>query len=212
VDPPCVNNLFCNNTCNEDANNCFTPNGTLCADDNIFCNGVEVCNGTGYCASVDPPCVNNPFCNNTCNEDARNCITPVGTTNCNVTNNGYCSFCKEGYCQIIEGSSCNIANSTTSPSTPITDLNSNNDSSNTIVPLAVGLSVGLAVILFASAAFLAFLYRKKRHIEQVNNSTYVELPQIQLIKTVVILHKLGGGQFGDVYQGMMNVGVSEVLF
>jgi hypothetical protein len=213
INPPCVNNSSCNNTCNEDEDNCFTPNGTLCEDDGIFCDGIEVCTGTGYCASVDPPCVENSFCNNTCNEEARNCVTPSGTTDCIVSQDGYCSFCQDGYCQIIEGSSCNIANTTTSSSTPVADLTSSlKDSSNTIVPLTVGLSVGLAVILVVSAALLTFLYRKKRHAIREKTISYIELPQVHSIKKVVILQKLGGGQFGDVYHGMMNVSVNVFMF
>ncbi len=57
---------ICNNTCNENAKNCFSPIGTSC-NDNIFCNGIDTCDGSGACIHPGNPCVmNSNLCNNTC--------------------------------------------------------------------------------------------------------------------------------------------------
>jgi hypothetical protein len=138
--------------------------------------------------------VNNSFCNNTCNEDEENCLTPSGTTNCAVNPNGYCTYCQDGLCEIIQGSNCNA--------NIASDLN--NSSSNLLIPLAVGLSVGFAIVVFVLFGLFAFCYRKNRRTPQVQS---IELSQVHSIEKVVILHKLGGGQFGDVYRGVMNVSV-----
>lgn len=48
---PCTGGAECNQTCNETADNCFTPNGTTCESDGD--NGtVDECNGQGQCVTV----------------------------------------------------------------------------------------------------------------------------------------------------------------
>jgi len=109
---PCAGGAECANTCNEGAQNCFTPTGTSCTDDGnectddkcngsgacthpnnsapcddgVFCNGADTCS-TGSCkVHAGNPCTGGPECANTCNEEATNCFRPAGTA-CSTDNN-----------------------------------------------------------------------------------------------------------------------------
>ncbi len=51
--------------------------GTSC-NDNLYCTGVDQCDGVGACSlHSGDPCVNNAECNNQCNETADNCLAPI---------------------------------------------------------------------------------------------------------------------------------------
>jgi hypothetical protein len=98
---PCSGHPTCNSTCNEDVDNCFAPVNTNCSD-NVFCNGVDYCDGNGTCAHqgkpVTPlvcrshisgnPCLGQTTCNSTCNEATHNCFAP---TNTNCSDNMFCN-------------------------------------------------------------------------------------------------------------------------
>ncbi|MFH2005517.1 MAG: hypothetical protein ABI333_02910, partial [bacterium] len=76
---PCLGGPTCQNICTEAADNCNSPVGTGC-DDGLFCNGADTCNGAGACGThAGDPCLGGPTCQNTCNEAADNCNSPVGT-------------------------------------------------------------------------------------------------------------------------------------
>jgi hypothetical protein len=45
----------CNNTCNEETDDCFSPATAACEDD-LFCNGEDHCDGAGACAHAGDPC------------------------------------------------------------------------------------------------------------------------------------------------------------
>ena len=49
VGNPCTGGAECADTCNEAADNCFTPNGSACGDDGNPCTS-DTCNGNGSCA------------------------------------------------------------------------------------------------------------------------------------------------------------------
>jgi cysteine-rich repeat protein len=51
---PCVGGAECNQTCNEDADNCFDPVDTPCGDDGLVCTG-DACDGAGSCAHTSLP-------------------------------------------------------------------------------------------------------------------------------------------------------------
>jgi hypothetical protein len=55
-----------------------TP-GTPCADDGLFCTGIERCTAAGTCESVAAPCLDGPPCADTCDEARDTCDEPRGT-------------------------------------------------------------------------------------------------------------------------------------
>jgi hypothetical protein len=103
---PCASGQACANTCNEDADNCFSPLGTPCTndgnvctddecdglgdcshipnedpcDDGLFCNGTDTCKDSQCSVHGEDPCLEGLECNNgTCNDDDDNCFVPEGT-------------------------------------------------------------------------------------------------------------------------------------
>ena len=76
LDSPCTQ--ICNTVCNEQADRC-DPDvaGTACPGNNTFCDGVEVCDSFGRCASPGSPCAESD-CQH-CHEDAQSCLDPPGT-------------------------------------------------------------------------------------------------------------------------------------
>ncbi|MCH8878584.1 MAG: hypothetical protein IID34_01725 [Planctomycetes bacterium] len=46
---PCAGGAECNASCNEDADNCFDPDGTNCGDGATQCSGQDTCDGAGGC-------------------------------------------------------------------------------------------------------------------------------------------------------------------
>jgi hypothetical protein len=93
----------CADSCNESADNCTAndTNGTSC-DDNVFCNGVDTCQG-GTCNHPGNPCPGHnvgPGCADSCNEGADNCTAnDTNGTSCNdsVFCNGV-DTCQSGTC------------------------------------------------------------------------------------------------------------------
>jgi hypothetical protein len=53
------------------------PDGTPCADDGLFCNGVETCQA-GLCIHEGDPCVAGAECQDACDENTHACVTPFG--------------------------------------------------------------------------------------------------------------------------------------
>lgn len=51
---PCSTGPECNNTCNETAHNCLTPQGTACTDDGKLCTN-DICDGSGHCTHPPVP-------------------------------------------------------------------------------------------------------------------------------------------------------------
>jgi hypothetical protein len=99
---PCLKEPACNNTCNENAKNCFAPAQQSCSD-GLWCSGIEQCNGMGQCVAFDVPCVNNAPCNNTCNENTMDCLNINGSS-CSKDD---CSFCDgAGLCFPVQSSHC----------------------------------------------------------------------------------------------------------
>jgi len=100
---PCSGGADCNRTCDEAANDCKDPAGTACGDDGnvctddvcdgqgacthptnaapcddgVFCNGADLCQN-GVCAHAGDPCASGTACDNTCNEAAKDCLSPPG--------------------------------------------------------------------------------------------------------------------------------------
>lgn len=79
VGDPCAEGDVCNNTCNEETDDCFSPATAACEDD-LFCNGEDHCDGAGACAHAGDPCAGGNACNNTCNEETDDCFSPEETT------------------------------------------------------------------------------------------------------------------------------------
>ena len=69
--PDCSTDEDCNddNPCTEDIcdmGSCMNPpseEGTPCTDDELFCNGIEICDGEGSCISTGNPCAEDEICN-----------------------------------------------------------------------------------------------------------------------------------------------------
>lgn len=83
------------NTCQEDKDNCFDPEGIPCTDDGIYCNGDETCNGSGSCGHAGSPCPNA-----TCVEGDDQCTCNLPGESCEDGN--YCNggdFCLFGVCE-----------------------------------------------------------------------------------------------------------------
>lgn len=67
---PCASGGLCRDTCDEELDSCFSPNGTIVADEvlflellsltsKFFCNGVEYCDGQGNIIRPGNPCLAN---------------------------------------------------------------------------------------------------------------------------------------------------------
>lgn len=101
---PCVGGGECSDTCDEQADNCLAPVGTPCTsdsnvctddicdaigtcahtpnaspcDDEIFCNGTDICSA-GSCGHSGDPCVGGGECSDACNEATDDCLETAGT-------------------------------------------------------------------------------------------------------------------------------------
>ncbi len=76
---PCRQGDACNNSCNEQARNCFSPANTPC-NDGFFCTVTDRCDGAGKCAGSGDPCASLPPCHNRCSEMSRSCDAQQGDT------------------------------------------------------------------------------------------------------------------------------------
>lgn len=120
---PCAGGAECAATCNETVDDCFAANTTVCTDDGslctddrcngmgacghppntvpcddgVFCNGTDTCSG-GACAHAGDPCLPGAECANTCDETARNCITPAGAPCTDVGVECTTDLCLAGAC------------------------------------------------------------------------------------------------------------------
>ena len=103
---PCVGGDACNDTCNEGARTCFSSANTTC-DDGMFCNGADVCDGQGGCTiHTGDPCVGGEMCNDNCNEQRDNCVSPNGS---DCDDGQFCTLhdaCIQGQCHGA-GNPCN---------------------------------------------------------------------------------------------------------
>jgi hypothetical protein len=117
----------CNSKCNEITGgyNCYSPAGTSCTNDGLFCNGTEVCNGSGSCIHPGNPCPAGTDCNETdevCNcdltDDCNDGLWCNGEEICFIDRciltgdrctDGYETFCDEANnkCVCCVNSECN---------------------------------------------------------------------------------------------------------
>jgi hypothetical protein len=68
-------------SCDPAAGCVHTPevNGTAC-DDGVYCDGADTCDGAGACiVHAGNPCAGGDVCNNTCNEQEKNCFSTAST-------------------------------------------------------------------------------------------------------------------------------------
>ncbi len=80
--PDCLNDGQCNDgmDCTDDSCNAagrcvFTPNHSLCPDDGVFCNGLEICDAQTGCVGAGNPCLVPGFCEEAA--DGCGCATPT---------------------------------------------------------------------------------------------------------------------------------------
>jgi len=71
---PCTTDSCVNSVCVHKA----VSNGTSC-DDNLWCNGKDVCS-EGVCQHLGDPCARGAVCSNTCDEATLSCISALGTS------------------------------------------------------------------------------------------------------------------------------------
>ena len=103
---PCNGGGECNDYCNEEAETCHSPLGTVCSDDEnvctddecdgsgacvhpdnsdpcndgVFCNGSDSCEAGACSVHTGDPCAEGGECNSTCNEESGDCFDPAGVT------------------------------------------------------------------------------------------------------------------------------------
>ncbi len=168
--------------CSEQTRTCFDPVNTTC-NDGIFCNGNDMCDEYGHCSiHSGDPCTGGPVCNNYCTNSSSSCNSP-SSISCS-----YSDTC-ESYCYIGACLPCNNRSSVVNNIT-------NNPKSSSAVPAGVIIGPIVGVLgLLGIAGTLFFLYKRYRKV----------LPTLQDFKNIVIIDRLGGGQFGEVYRGIMDV-------
>jgi hypothetical protein len=194
---PCTYGTFCNKTCNETAKNCFAPKYFNCSD-GIFCNGEEVCI-QGICISPEPRCENNTNPCNTCQEGLQACYIPIGSI-CPMDGN-QCGICKDndgnGTCTSEAGIECQsvVVKSIVHGST--------ND-----VPVITGSVVGGIAVVALIIIVAVYLHKKQRQPNDTNSTEQQPMELgvvVSTLKDVTVMEKIGGGAFGEVYRGLMNV-------
>ena len=105
TESPCTD--VCRATCNELTDSCDpSPAGVSCADDGLYCNGTEACDGNGICASSGSPCPETD-CKH-CQESTDTCVDPAGTvcSSDDVFCNGDESCNAAGSCNQHSGDPC----------------------------------------------------------------------------------------------------------
>ena len=182
-DLPCSNDTC--QQCQEDAQDCFTPNGTICKE-STFCDGVFTCNGKGTCESNGNPCINE-------------CITYCNTVLGICTASNYGEPCGTGDCNVCNGNGTCIASPVCE--NKISSLPRNNKM--TIVFSVVGSVLLLIIIVLA----ILLLRKKKPKYELVPtiDDSMVEIPDVYMIEDIAIIETLASGEFGVVYKGIMDV-------
>lgn len=97
--------------------------------------------------------------------------------------------------------------------TNLNSKSSEDESRSTVGAAVAGVAVGLVAV--ATAAFGVYVVRSKSHRKAklsreeefstfVKQKEQVEIPQAPLLKGIEIKHKLGSGNFGEVYLGLWN--------
>jgi len=71
---PCTQDQCVNDACVHTA----LANGTSC-DDDLWCNGKDICS-SGICQHLGDPCARGSICSNVCDEQTTSCVAPSGTT------------------------------------------------------------------------------------------------------------------------------------
>jgi hypothetical protein len=76
---PCTDdgNVCTTNSCNG-IGACIVTNNTLPCDDGLFCTGTDTC-AAGVCVSTGDPCSGGAECQDTCDDAADTCLTPITT-------------------------------------------------------------------------------------------------------------------------------------
>ena len=175
---PCVNP--CASLCDETRHLCTNNvNGTIC-NEGDFCTGNSTCNGMGACIPAESPCGNDP-CKNACDSEKNICTYNKKGTEC--AENDSCYVC-DGQGSCIAGDSCN--------------------SSKKIIWIVVFSAVGVVLLVFIVAAIIV---KRRRHGYQLLPTELgsTESTIVDNIADIEIGEKIGSGEFGDVYKGIMNV-------
>ncbi|MBR9704086.1 hypothetical protein GOV12_01635 [Candidatus Pacearchaeota archaeon] len=91
---------YCTGTSSECPEN-FKQSGTLCTDNGLFCDGVEVCNGQGTCINPGHSCSDGIACttDDVCNEETDSCINTPSDAECLIIS----PQCESATCDINQG-------------------------------------------------------------------------------------------------------------
>jgi hypothetical protein len=90
----------------------------------------------------------------------------------------------------------------TTGTTLIAAITSENHKSSQAAAITAGVLVPLCVLFLIAAAFVYYRYRR---LSGLNKSNNVPLQPSQHIANIEVLEKIGGGNFGAVYRGLMDV-------
>ena len=185
IETQCPSSNACQQ-CNEDAQSCFTTNGTTCYEGS-FCDGLYTCNGIGECIASGDPCINNSICNNYCDNFNRNCTVSPINSDC-----GDCKMCNgAGMC--IESYLCK---ETTSAS----------DKKDEIALIIISSLCGVFVVVIV--VLLVYLKRRRNPYHLIPMEDTEKPVVIFEIEDIVIETQIGSGEFGNVYKGIMDVSIS----
>lgn len=185
-DPPC-NQTTCL-TCNEEADNCLSPVGSDC-DNNNYCDGIDTCDGNGKCVHSGNPC---PICQN-CEEASQSCYNTTKGTSC--PGNGTCSiFVCDGFgvCSGFELSTC------------VEKTEGNTKNNSTFLAIIFGSILGALLLIFVTVIAIYFLMKRRKSSSSFENRSSIEM-SLAVIDNVKKLERIGSGEFGDVYRGYLDV-------
>jgi hypothetical protein len=183
---PC--NTTCNTQCNEDAKNCYDPQGTSC-DNGDYCDGSDTCNGAGLCIHSGNPCVaecKTSCFNQTCGYSAFGLV--CGNDDCSL---GICNG--TGTCVRYSSGSCDEA-----------VKSSTSASGGSSLGIILGSVFGVLFVFIVVVAIVILWMRKRKPVKEPEARNSVELTSYK-IDNIKILEKIGSGEFGDVFRGYMDV-------
>ena len=88
VNTPCSDGIICNGdeVCNG-RGRCASSGPApfnTSCDNGVWCDGDEICDGQGACVNGQDPCDTNPECNNQCNEAEHDCFADDVGTLCSI--------------------------------------------------------------------------------------------------------------------------------
>ena len=153
------------------------------------------------------PCTANAACNNTCSEQYQTCTSPFRTL-CDVRDG--CQHICNGYGGCVPSEICDVQ---TTRNNIVTDTKSSESGDNTVA-IVVGVAVPLFFLIIAVIVIVFVILLRRKGKNNNNNNNDVALTQYPLrgVKQIDIFERLGSGQFGEVFRGLMDVRYKKKKF